>query len=297
MAATAAKLLVYYNPDSATADQQERLVGDVADGMPPPRPGAIPRAHHVPSRSVGNVADRRGSAAHRHRHRAAIDRDRRRYPEGRVPVRRVGRRRDPLGRRLRRARRGLADALGPPVRRRRRPDVRAPGRGRVPGRCERRACGPVGLGGGEPSIRDGPATLPGDRSDRQASATRVDGRGSRPTVAPIGCRSCGTWPWAPTGIATIRRPSDALQGPAPFRSPRSPGSSTRTSSSPERMSSPRSARSSGSSSGSRSRSAAHRRSPPAARRVWVSRSHSSASSATTRSAGGCSMRWRRVAST
>lgn len=31
MAATAAKLLVYYNPDAATADQQERLVRDVAE--------------------------------------------------------------------------------------------------------------------------------------------------------------------------------------------------------------------------------------------------------------------------
>ena len=63
-------------------------------------------------------------------------------------------------------------------------DIRAPGRGRLPGRCERRARGPIGLGGGEPTIGGGPATVPRDRGRRAASAARLHHRSSRPTVAP-----------------------------------------------------------------------------------------------------------------
>ena len=136
LGASAAKLLVYYHPDAPNAADQERLVAEVGRRVPRGRPRAVPRAALV--RAGRRQAAGRGPPACRRRDGGPADRAGRRHPQGGVPLRCRGDRRDPLGRGLRGAGRRDAGAVGAPLRWRRRRDVRAPGRGRVPRGRERR---------------------------------------------------------------------------------------------------------------------------------------------------------------
>ncbi len=172
--ASAAKLLVYYHPDAANAADQERLVATVAADCAAARPAAVRRAAVVLDRPGGPAADRRGAPAGRGRDRPAADRARRRHPEGRVPLRSRRDRRGTLARGLCRARRGLAAALGPPVGRGRRRDVRGPGPGRLRRRRERRPRRALGLGRGGDARRRPSATRSSRTTGRDRLARLVD---------------------------------------------------------------------------------------------------------------------------
>ncbi len=137
LGASAAKLLVYYHPDAPNAGAQERLVADVAAACREARPRAVPGAAVV--RPRWRQGHRRRAASGGRRDRPPADRDRRGRAQGRVPVRRGRHRRGALARGLRRAGRGHPGAVGAAVGRRRRRDVRAPGRG-SPARRARAAC-------------------------------------------------------------------------------------------------------------------------------------------------------------
>ena len=146
MGADAAKLLIYYHPDAPGAAHQERLVADVAAACVEADLALFVEPLGLLARPGRPEAARRGAATRRRRDGPSPDGARRRRPEGGVPVRPGRHGRGPLGRRLRGARRGLRAPVGAAVRRRRRRDVRAPGAGRLPGRGQRRARRPVGLG-------------------------------------------------------------------------------------------------------------------------------------------------------
>ena len=115
--------------------------------VPRGRPRAVPRAALVRAgrRQAARARTAGVSSSRRRRRLTALGR---RHPQGGVPLRCRGDRRDPLGGGVRGAGRRDAAAVGAPLRRRRRRDVRAPGRGRVPRRRERRPRGPLGVGGG-----------------------------------------------------------------------------------------------------------------------------------------------------
>ena len=87
MGASAAKLLVYYHPDAPNAADQERLVADVAADC---RAADLALFVEPLSFSIveGEPLDRRGAAPGRRRDGAPAHGDRRRHPQGRVPLRR-----------------------------------------------------------------------------------------------------------------------------------------------------------------------------------------------------------------
>ena len=184
MGATAAKLLVYYHPDSTATLVQERLVADVADEC---RRLDLPLFLEPITYSVDPSGP---SLTGEDRRRVVIDTARRltaiggdvlkvEFPYD-ASVTDEGRWADACAE----LDDGLAGALGPALRRRRRRDLRAPGRGRLPGRRERRARRPVGLGRGGPPDRG----WTGSGSSRpkaveRLTAARLDDRGPRPTLA------------------------------------------------------------------------------------------------------------------
>ncbi len=186
MGASAAKLLVYYHPEASNADAQERSRRRRRGGLPGGGPRALRRAAVVLA-GRGRAAGRRGTPARRRGDRAADDRDRRRHPQGRVPVRPLRHGPGALARGLRGARRGLRRAVGAAVGRRRRRDVRGAGRDRVPGRSERRAGRPVRLGRGRQAGARRPRRVP--RDDRRAP----------------GSAGSSSWPTRPAGHGTTAR--------------------------------------------------------------------------------------------
>ena len=152
-------------------------------------------------------------------------------------------------------------AVGAAVRRRRRRDVRAPGRGRLPGGRERRARGAIGVGRGGDAGRPGARTpfLAGAGRDRLAPARRARGRPRRVPWRPRWTAARAPEPPGPGWYAAVLSPPRRCATSTCSSS----ASSTRTSSSRTRTRARRSARPSGSSRTSGSRSAARRRSRPA----------------------------------
>ena len=182
MGASAAKLLVYYHPDAPNAAEQERLVGRGRRRLPRGRPRAVPRAAVVLARRR-READRRGAA------RVVIETARRltaiggdilkaEFPYD-ASVTDEARWREACAE-LDAATRG---AVGAAVGRRRRRDVRAPGRGRLRAPA-RAACSPAGRCGRRRrrSTRR-PGTVPRDDRPRAAAPARRARRRRRPAVA------------------------------------------------------------------------------------------------------------------
>ena len=183
MGASAAKLLVYYHPEAAERRRPGAARRRRRGRLPRRRPRALRRAAVVLARRRRD-ADRRGAPAGRRRDRAAADGDRRRHPQGRVPVRPVGHRPRRAGARRARSSTRRRRCRGSSCRaasttRRSRPRSRPPAR---PARAASSSVGPCGRRPRRwtPAARD--AFLATTGRDRLRPARRARRRG-RPALA------------------------------------------------------------------------------------------------------------------
>ena len=175
LGASAAKLLVYYHPDAPNAADQERLVADVAGAC-----RALDLALFVEPLSFSLVAGRKltGEA----RRRVVVETARRLTAIGgdilkaEFPYDAGVDRPRRLARGVPRAGRGLGRPVGAPLGRRRRGDVRGPGRDRLPSRGERRPRWSLGLGRGRDDGAPGARRLLDDDRPRAARPPRRAGR-------------------------------------------------------------------------------------------------------------------------
>ncbi len=160
LGASAAKLLVYYHPDALNATDQERLVADVAAACSAADlPLFVEPLGFDPVSGGRLVGEARRLCVIETAHRlTAIGGDilKAEFPYDAAVSDESG-----MDRRLRRARRGQPRAVGAPLGRRRRRDVRAAGRRRLRRRRIGRAGRPVRLGAGGHASRSGARCVAG----------------------------------------------------------------------------------------------------------------------------------------